>query len=62
MRMNQDLGYVEVYNGSTWYRVSGAVVGGVGTQANPATNSQQLAGLTSGVYWIQPGGQPAYQR
>ena len=38
MRMNQDLGYVEVYNGSTWYRVSGAVVGGAGTQANPATN------------------------
>ena len=61
MRMNQDLGYVEVYNGSTWYRVSGAVVGGAGTQANPATNSQQLAGLSGGVYWIQPGGQTAYQ-
>ena len=61
MRMNQDLGYVEVYNGSAWYRVSGAVVGGAGTQANPATNSQQLAGLPSGLYWIQPGGQTAYQ-
>ena len=34
---------------------------GAGTQANPATNSQQLAGLSSGVYWIQPGGQTAYQ-
>ena len=61
MRMNQDLGYVEVYNGSAWYRASSGILGTVGTEGSPATSSSQLAGLPSGLYWFQPSGQTKYQ-
>ena len=61
VRYNTTLGYAEVYNGSAWYRASSGVLGTVGTEGSPATNSQQLAGLPSGNYWFQPSGQTKYQ-
>ena len=61
VRYNTTLQYVEVYNGSAWYRASSGVLGSVGTSGSPATNSGQLAGLASGLYWIQPTGQTKYQ-
>ena len=61
MRYNTTLNYVEVYNGSAWYRASSGVLGTVGTEGSPATSSSQLAGLPSGLYWFQPSGQTKYQ-
>ncbi|ADO98429.1 hypothetical protein PRSM4_045 [Prochlorococcus phage P-RSM4] len=61
VRYNTTLGYAEVYNGSAWYRASSGILGTVGTEGSPATNSQQLAGLPSGLYWFQPSGQTKYQ-
>ena len=61
VRYNTTLSYVEVYDGSAWYRASAAPAGAVGTQGTPATNTAQLAGLVSGNYWIQPAGQTAYE-
>lgn len=54
---------IEVYNTSTgWTSVaSGGTT--VGTQSNPASSGMVVrnAGLPSGLYWIQPSGQTAYQ-
>ena len=61
MRYNTTLNYVEVYNGSAWYRASSGILGTVGTEGSPATSSSQLAGLPSGLYWFQPSGQTKYQ-
>ena len=61
MRYNTTLSYVEVYNGSAWYRASSGILGTVGTEGSPATSSSQLAGLPSGLYWFQPSGQTKYQ-
>ena len=61
MRYNTTLSYVEIYNGSAWYRASSGVLGTVGTEGSPATSSSQLAGLPSGLYWFQPSGQTKYQ-
>ena len=61
MRYNTTLNYVEVYNGSAWYRASSGILGTVGTEGSPATSSSQLAGLPSGLYWFQPTGQTKYQ-
>ena len=61
MRYNTTLSYVEIYNGSAWYRASSGILGTVGTEGSPATSSSQLAGLPSGLYWFQPSGQTKYQ-
>ena len=63
MRINTDSDkkYVEIYDGTDWYRASGASATDVGTQANPVSNTGQLAGQPTGLYWIQPAGQSAYE-
>ena len=63
IRINTDAdkNYVEIYDGTTWYRASGTSAGTVGTQASPVTNTGQLAGQPSGLYWIQPPGQTSYE-
>ena len=61
IRYNTTLSYVEVYDGSSWIRISSGVLGTVGTQGTPATSSAQLLGLPSGFYWIKPPGQTSYE-
>lgn len=59
---NSTIGQLEVYSSGSWVAVA---AGGstVGTQTNPATSGMVIknAGLPSGLYWIQPSGQSAYQ-
>lgn len=59
---NATTGQLEVYSNGSWVSVA---AGGstVGTQANPAASGMVIknAGLPSGLYWIQPSGQTAYQ-
>jgi len=59
---NSTIGQLEIYSNSTWTSVA---AGGstVGTQSNPAASGMVVknAGLPSGLYWIQPSGQTAYQ-
>ena len=64
IRTNTETNYVEVYDGTAWLNLFRIPSGSnVGTAASPATSGMQLyeAGLPTGIYWIQPSGQDAYQ-
>jgi len=52
---------IDIWTGTTWKNSSSAPT--VGTQSNPATSGMAIrnANLPSGLYWIQPSGQIAYE-
>jgi len=54
---------LEVYSNGAWTGVAAGGGSTVGTQTNPAANGMVVknANLPSGLYWIQPAGQTAYQ-
>lgn len=59
---NATISQLEVYSNGSWTAVA-AGGSNVGTQTNPASSGMVIknAGLPSGLYWIQPSGQTAYQ-
>ena len=64
IRYNTSDNQVEVYYDGGWLPLStGTAAQDIGTQSNPAIDGNALmaAGKSSGIYWIQPEGQSAYQ-
>ena len=64
IRYNTSDNQVQVYYNGGWLPLStGAAAQDIGTQSNPAIDGNALmaAGKSSGIYWIQPEGQSAYQ-
>ena len=63
MRWNSTDQQLQVYYNGWMNLITGAAVGELGSQDNPAVDGNALmrAGKASGIYWIQPFGQDAYQ-
>ena len=63
MRWNSTDQQLQVYYNGWMNLITGAAVGELGSQDNPAVDGNALmrAGKASGIYWIQPFGQSAYQ-
>lgn len=63
LRWNTTDQELQVYYNGWMNLVTGISLGDLGTQANPAVDGNALyrAGKSSGIYWIQPEGETAYQ-
>ena len=63
MRWNSTDQQLQVYYNGWMNLTTGNAVGELGSQDNPAVDGNALmrAGKASGIYWIQPFGQDAYQ-
>jgi len=63
MRWNTTDQQLQVYYNGWMNLVTGISVGDIGSQQNPAVDGNAImrAGKSSGIYWIQPEGETAYQ-
>ena len=63
IRWNTTDQQLQVYYNGWMNLVTGISVGDIGSQQNPAVDGNAImrAGKSSGIYWIQPEGQTAYQ-
>jgi len=63
MRWNTTDSQLQVYAGGWCNMTTGTALGEIGSQDNPAVDGNAIyaASKPSGIYWIQPEGQTAYQ-